>query len=313
MGTYLLRRVLLLGPMVWLVGTVVFLVLRVVPGDAAVAMLGDDATPEAIAQLRARAGLDKPLMVQYGDWIWGLARGDMGKSVVNQRPVASLYWKVLPHTLLLLASGTVIAVVVGVVPGVIAAAKPKGALDNLINAIGTIFIGFPSFFLGFLFLLLFSLHLGWLPSIGAGSFDKPGSVLQRLVLPAFTIGLVEAGRIARITRTSMFDVLSSDYIRTARAKGLGNERVLFYHALKNAALPLLNVLGVYVAALAGGTIIIETVFARPGVGRLLVGGILARDITVVQSGVLIFAVSVVVINTIVDLMSAALDPRIRLR
>jgi ABC-type dipeptide/oligopeptide/nickel transport system permease component len=282
-----------------------FLMMHLVPGDPAKMMLGELAVDkEAIANLRHQLGLDDPIPVQYWRFLKGALRGDLGRSILENQPVARMIWQVLPSTVELTLAGLGIAVMLGVLLGVTAAVRHRTWVDNSSMVLALWGVSMPTFWTGLLLIFLFSLKLGWLPATGQGG-------LQRLIMPAFTLGYVAAAVIARLVRSSMLEVLQQDYVRTARAKGLADRLVVYRHALKNALIPVVTVLGLQFGALLGGAVIIETVFSRPGIGRLAVSSILSKDFQVTQGTVLMSAAFYTLVNVIVDFSYAFLDPRIR--
>ncbi|MGY2282787.1 ABC transporter permease [Pseudomonas gingeri] len=303
MLNYTLRRLLLLLPMLLGVSIVIFLVMHFIPGDPAQLAAGPDATEADIAQIRKNYGLDQPLATQYIIYVKKIASGDFGESFQTFTPVLESIARTLPATIELTAAGMLLAVLIGVPLGIIAALKPRGLLDSSLTTVAVLGISIPGFFLGLILMLIFSANLGWLPPTGRGG-------LQHLILPAVTLGLPYVATFSRLARSTMMDVLKEDYIRTAYAKGVPGYKVILKHALSNAAIPLVTVFGMDFGRLLGGAVIVETVFAWPGMGRLLIDAIMARDIYVVQGTVIVFAAAVVIINLIVDLVYGILDPRI---
>lgn len=303
MLNYALRRLAMLPPMLLAVSVAVFLILHFIPGDAARMAAGPDATEADVEQIRRNYGLDRPLYVQYGIYLGKAVRGDLGESFQTLAPVTEGIARTLPATVELALAGMLIAVIVGIPMGILAATRPGGAVDSALTALSVLGISMPGFFLGLLLMLLFASTLGWFPPTGRGSWSQ-------LVLPAFTLGLPYVATFARLTRSSMLDVLSEDYIRTATAKGLPRRVVVFKHALANAAIPLVTTFGIDFGRLLGGAVIVETVFAWPGMGRYMIDAIMARDLYVVQGTILVFAALVVVVNLLVDLVYGFLDPRI---
>jgi len=300
---YVIRRLLLTIPVLVGVSLLVFFMIRLLPGDPARALAGMQASPEFIEQTRARYYLDEPLPVQYGIFVRDILRGDLGQSTFSRRPVALELRIRFPRTLQLAVTALAIATVVGVSAGVVSATKRYSLFDNISMLLALIGVAAPVFWLALMLQLLFAVNLGWLPSSGIGTW-------RHMVLPSVTLGMASAGLIARITRSSMLDVLRQDYIMTARAKGLVEQIVVYKHAFKNALIPVVTVMGLQFGILLGGAVLTETVFAWPGVGRLLVDSILRRDYPVVQATVLVLALSFVLINLIVDIIYAYLDPRI---
>ncbi|QXQ16178.1 ABC transporter permease [Pseudomonas tolaasii] len=303
MLNYTLRRLLLLLPMLAGVSIAIFLVMHFIPGDPAQLAAGPEATEEDVAQIRTNYGLDKPLVTQYFIYVKKIASGDFGESFQTFTPVLDGIARTLPATLELTLAGMMLAVVVGVPLGVLAALRPRGMLDSALTTFAVLGISVPGFFLGLILMSIFSAYLGWLPPTGRGSW-------HHLLLPALTLGLPYVATFSRLARSTMMDVLQEDYVRTAYAKGVPSYKVVIKHALSNAAIPLVTVFGVDFGRLLGGAVIVETVFAWPGMGRYLIDAIMARDIYVVQGTVLVFAALVVIINLLVDLVYGVLDPRI---
>ncbi len=301
---YFFRRLFLVIPTLVGVSIAVFAMVRLIPGDPALAMAGPHATPDYVQQIRLRLSLDEPLHVQYDRFMSGLLQGDLGRSTRTQRPVTAELWDKFPHTVELTLASLLIATAFGLPAGIISAAKRYSIFDNLSMLIALLGVSMPVFWLGLMLMLLFSVTLGWLPSVGRGS-------LLHLILPALTLGASSMAFVARITRSSMLEVLRQDYVVTARAKGLRERRVIYEHALKNALIPVVTVMGLQLGILLGGAVLTETVFAWPGVGRLMVDSIQARDYPVVQGAVLLLAVSFVLVNLLVDMTYALLDPRIK--
>ncbi len=300
---YLIRRLLLAVPVLIGVSMLVFSIIRFIPGDPARAIAGVHASPQYIEQVRKELLLDEGLHVQYFVYMGNLLQGDMGRSTFTRRPVTVELMQRFPNTLLLAASAMVIASFIGLSAGIISATRRYSLFDNFSMLAALVGVAAPVFWLGVMFQLLFSVQLGWLPSGGIGTW-------KHLVLPALTLGLATAALIARITRSSMLEVLRQDYITTARSKGLIERVVIYKHALKNALIPVVTVMGLQFGTLLGGAVLTETVFSWPGIGRLMVDSILARDYPVVQGAVLLLAVFFVLINLVVDIIYAFLDPRI---
>jgi peptide/nickel transport system permease protein len=282
---------------------VVMLTIDLLPGDAVTLMLGEHATKEAVATLREHLGLDKPFAVRYVEYVGRIAQGDLGRSIQQNRPVAAELADAWPATLQLTVAALAIAAVVGIAAGVASAVWPNSFFDALAR-LGSLFgLSMPIFWTGLVLIVIFSLWLNWLPVGGAGS-------LAHLVLPALTLALPSIAMVARMTRSAVLDVLREDYVRTARAKGVRESRVLGRHALRNAFIPILTLLGLQSGQLMGGAVLTETVFAWPGLGRLMVKAIFARDYVLLQGAVLVFALAFVVVNLLVDLSYGLLDPRI---
>ena len=303
---YLARRVLAVVPVLFGVTLAVFSMLFLVPGDPVKMMLAEFVTmPDQIARMRAELHLDESIVMQYGRFVGGAVRGDLGTSIRSRRPVTTEIGENVGSTMLLAATAMVVAVAVGVPLGLIAALSRNSWLDVGSMAIALLGVSMPSFWLGLLLIFVFSLHLAWFPATGGGD-------LAHLVLPALTLGTIASAIIARLTRSSMLEVLGQDYVRTARAKGLAWWGVVVRHALKNALIPVITIFGLQFGNLLAGAVIVETVFSRPGLGRLIVGGILAKDFPLVQGTVLFIATAYVLINVLVDVAYAVVDPRIRL-
>jgi peptide/nickel transport system permease protein len=315
-GRYLAVR--LLSAITTLVGVSVltFLFIRLIPGDAIAARLGTSTalTPEQLASLRAYFGLDQPLIVQFWNWLTSLLRGDAGYSIRTGRPVFVEIAERLPATLELAAAAALIAIAVGIPLGLLSAVRPRSRFDAAARVGGLIGLSLPSFWLGTLIIVVFSLYLRWLPNTG-GYVDfvqDPLANLKLLLFPAITLGLGLAAATMRMTRSAMLDVLTADYVRTARAKGLRDGLVLRRHVLKNGLIVVVTLLGVQVGQLFGGTVVVEEIFSVPGIGRMLLTAIVQRDYALVQGGVLTIAILFVTLNIVVDLLYGYLDPRIRL-
>jgi len=303
MLTFVLRRLLLAVPVLLGVVFVVMLTVDLLPGDAVTLMLGEHATKDAVAKLRDHLGLDKPFLVRYLEYVGRVVRGDLGRSIQQNRPVSDELADAWPATLELTIAALVLAAVAGIVAGVASAVWPNSIFDALAR-LGSLFgLSMPIFWTGLVLIVIFSLWLNWLPVGGAGS-------LNHLVLPAVTLALPSVAMIARMTRAAVLDVLREDYVRTARAKGVGEFWVLARHALRNAFIPILTLLGLQSGQLMGGAVLTETVFSWPGLGCLMVKAIFARDYILLQGAVLVFALAFVVINLLVDLSYGWLDPRI---
>lgn len=308
-------RLLSLLLVLWLVATLVFLLLRVIPGDPVQIIAGVQVVdPELLEARRAALGLDRPLVVQYLSWLGALTTGDLGLSIRTGTPVGSLIGNALPVTAELAVLAMLVALAVSL-PFGIAAARRRGRVpDMLITSAALTGISVPSFLFGLMTILVFAIKLQWLPSGGFVSlFDDPLENLRRLILPAVTLGAAAGGILIRIMRRSLVDVLSEDYIRTAYAKGAGVRQVLYGHALRNAAIPYVTVAGIQAGIMFGGAVIVETIFALPGVGRLMIMNITDRDYPVVQGAVLVVAIIYVLVNFLVDLLYVWLDPRVELR
>ena len=305
MLTWIVRRVLAVVPVLIGVTLAVFSMLFLVPGDPVKMMLAEFVTtPDQIAQMRAQLHLDDPIPLQYGRFVANAVRGDLGTSIRSRRPVITEIGENLGSTAQLAVAAMLVAIAIGVPLGLLAALARSTWLDVASMAAALLGVSMPSFWLGLLLIFTFSLHLGWVPATGGGS-------LAQLVLPSVTLGAIAAAIIARLTRSSMLEVLGQDYVRTARAKGLGGFAVVARHALKNALIPIITIFGLQFGNLLAGAVIVETVFSRPGLGRLIVGGILSKDFPLVQGTVLFVATTYVLINVLVDVAYAYADPRIR--
>jgi len=303
--TYLARRVLAVVPVLFGVTLAVFSMLFLVPGDPIKMMLAEFVTsPDQIAQMRAQLHLDEPLPQQYGRFVANALRGDLGTSIRSRRPVATEIAENVASTAQLALASMAVAIAIGVPLGLLAALFRNTWLDVGSMVVALLGVSMPSFWLGLLMIFVFSLHLAWFPATGGGD-------LLHLVLPSLTLGTIASAIIARLTRSSMLEVLGQDYVRTARAKGLAWWGVVVRHALKNALIPIITIFGLQFGNLLAGAVIVETVFSRPGLGRLIVGGILAKDFPLVQGTVLFVAASYVMINVLVDVAYAFVDPRIR--
>jgi len=314
MHTYIIRRILATIPVMAIVLLLVFFLLRIPGGaDPAAVIAGDYAQPEDIEKIRQRLGLDKPLYQQLGIFLVGLAKGDLGTSIFSGLPVTKMIGQRMEATLVLSLTTMIFAVVLAVPMGVLAAWKVGTWIDRSVMIFAVLGFSFPVFWLGFLLIYGFSVQLAWLPVQGYKSMFTDGFIpfLRHIILPTVTLGAVYMALIARITRASLLEVLSEDYIRTAHSKGLKPNDVLWGHALKNASVPIVTIIGVGVALLIGGVVVTESVFAIPGLGRLTVDAILHRDYPVIQAIILIFSSAYVLINLGVDLLYTILDPRIR--
>jgi peptide/nickel transport system permease protein len=309
---YIIQRILQLAPVLFVVGTIIFFMFRVIPGDPAQAILGLNTTPRALASLRHEMGLDRPLSVQYIEWFGRVGRGDLGISrLEGQIPVGEILWNKTLHTLELVVTGVALALAAAVPLGV-AAATAGGWTDQVIRVFAMLGFSTPSYWLAILLMLLFAAKLGWLPAGGFVPFvEKPLLHLRYLVLPAFTVAFIEAAAIVRFLRAGMLEVLNLNYIQTARAKGLPRGVVIYKHALKNSMIPVITVLGMDVGGLVGGLVVTEQIFVWPGLGWQMVTSIGQRDYEVVQGAVLFSALLFVAINLAVDVLYAFLDPRIR--
>jgi peptide/nickel transport system permease protein len=312
MLTFVLRRLGSMFAVMLVVASIVFVIVRVVPGDPAQVMLGDLATPADVARLRAELGLDGPIPVQFAIYLKQILTGDLGRSIIYNQGVAAAMLDRAELTLLLTLLAVSVAVAIGLPVGIVAAVRRGRAADQALTAAAMLAASLPSFWIGLTLIQYFALSLGWFPVAGYG---PPGAGLTErlyyLVMPALALGVPSSALIMRFARTSMVDVLGEDYIRTARAKGLPGRVVVLKHALRNAAIPIMTVIGLTVAALMGGAIVTETVFALPGVGRMVVQAVFYRDYPVIQGALLVISGIYVLINFVIDLLYAAVDPRVR--
>jgi len=282
---------------------IVTLVLDIIPGDPVTLMLGDAATPEMVVKLRQQLGLDEPLVLRYADYLWNLLHGDMGHSIREMAPVSQLIGVAWPRTLELTAVAMMLTLLVGLPMGIVSGANPGSLLDHISRLSSLLGLCMPVFWTGLLLMYIFSLQLGWFPVGGAGTW-------KHLILPAVTMAAYTVATLARMTRSSLMEVMGEDYIRTARAKGLANHGVVLFHGFRNALIPIVTVFGMQVGQLMGGAILTETVFAWPGLGRLMVGAILDRDYPLLQGTILVFASAYIFINLLVDLSYGLIDPQV---
>ena len=305
MSRYLAQRLLFFVPVMLGVTVLVFFMLHLVPGDPAAQMLGEMAVSQtAVENLREQLGLNQPLYMQYGDFLVSVLRGELGVSILARRTVGEMIAAVLPSTLILTLAGLGFAIIIGGLLGILAALFQGTWIDRVAMTFAILGVSMPSFWLGLLLIFLFSLRLGWFPATGAGG-------IERLILPAFTLGVAGSAVISRMFRASVLEVMRQDYVRTGRAKGLTEPRLVSKHVLRNALIPVLTIIGLEFGRLLSGTVVLEVVFARPGIGRLLVDSILKKDFQVVQGVVLISAFFYLLINLLIDLSYSLVDPRIR--
>ena len=312
MVSYILRRVLSTVPVMAIVALFVFSLLYIAPGDPAAVIAGDQASPADVERIRQGLGLDRPFLVQFGTWLWRILHGDLGTSIFTNLPVSKLIAQRIEPTLSLMVLTLVLTILVAVPLGVVAAWKAGSWVDRTIMAFAVFAFSLPVFVVGYVLAYVFALKFEWLPVQGYTPLaEGVWPWLQNLILPAVALGSVYIALIARITRASMLEVLQQDYIRTARAKGLDQRSILFVHALKNAAVPIVTVIGIGIALLIGGAVVTESVFAIPGLGRLTIDAILRRDYPVIQGIVLLFSFLYVLVNLMVDVTYTLVDPRIR--
>jgi ABC-type dipeptide/oligopeptide/nickel transport system permease component len=334
MFKYALRRLVVAVPMLLGAMSIVFFAMRILPGDPCLAMMGDQATTEALADCTKNLGLHRPLAIQYVDYLWRSVQLDFGQSFRQGYPVSEYIARMFPHTLVLVLSSAVVAALVGVPIGILSALKRRSPLiDYPLRIIALLGLSMPVFWLGILLLIVFSLQLDMFPLIGGGDLDgviqmlrtgeaftyprdflaAVGDVLHHLTLPALALGFTLAATVSRLSRSAMLEVISQDYIRTARAKGQHERAVVYKHAFRNMMVPLLTIIGLFVAIALTGTVLTETVFTRPGLGKMLVDAIGARDYPLAQGAITVFTMIIIVVNLVVDLAYAIVDPRITYR
>jgi peptide/nickel transport system permease protein len=312
MLAYIIRRLLATIPVMGVVALFVFSLLYIAPGDPAAVIAGDLATSEDIARIHAKLGLDEPFLWRFGTWLWGVLHGDLGVSIFTNLPVTQLIGQRLEPTAALTITTLIVSIAFAIPLGVVAAWKVGTWIDRGVMVIAVLGFSLPSFVLAYILILAFSIELDWLPVQGYVSIrDGFAPFIAHLILPSIALGLIYGALIARITRASMLEVLSQDYIRTAQAKGLAQDAVLVRHALRNAAIPIATVIGIGLALLISGVIVTETVFAIPGIGRLTVDAILRRDYPIIQGVILLFSAAYVLVNLAVDISYTLLDPRVR--
>ncbi len=308
---YVIRRLLAAIPTLLAVLTLVFVIVRIVPGDPAIAILGDRATPRAVAALDVKLGLDRPIWRQYVSFIGESLSGNFGRSMVTDRPILADVAAVLPHTIDLTVAAMLIGTLIGVPAGVYAAVHRNRPIDFLARLLSLVGLSFPVFVSGIFLLLAFALHWHFFPVIGNANLSDPVDRLRKLALPALTLGLVMAAYITRVTRGAMLNTLGEDYMRTARAKGLAPRRVVWRHGLRNAGLPVVTVVGLYFGILIGNSVLTEIVFNRPGLGRIIVGALNQRDYTMLQGLMVIYCFLIVIVNVLTDLVYGVIDPRVK--
>lgn len=308
-----MRRLVATIPTLFVVSLVIFAIIHLAPGDPAQLLLGEDATPEALASLRSELGLDKPLPVQYLAWLIAFVRGDLGRSLATHEPVTSAIASRIPVTLELAVFAMLVALAIGIPLGVLAALRRNSALDLFATGFALAGVSLPTFVFALLGILIFSLWLRVLPPSGyVPVWQDPLANLRLMLMPSVVLGAALAGVLARLTRSGMLEVLGADFVRTARAKGLGERAVLFHHALRNAMLPVVTIVGLEIGALLGGAIVTETVFTLPGVGKLVIDAIFARDFPIVQASIVLLALVRIATSLAADITFAALDPRVAL-
>jgi peptide/nickel transport system permease protein len=313
LGIYILRRLLHAIPVVFFSTFLVFMVLHLIPGDAAAVLAGPNATPQALEAIRKDMGLDQPLLVQYAVWIGHIAQGDLGRSTLSGQPIVKLLQARAPATIQLTLTAMLISISIAIPVGILSATHVRGRLEWFVSTVQSLWLAIPNFWAGILAIIVFSLVLRWLPPGGrVADGNNIADSIKSLILPATTLALYLAAGLSRFVKFNLLEVFFDDYVRTARAKGLNNHAVVYRHALRNAMLPVITILGVQFASLLGGTVIIESVFSWPGVGGLMLDGIANRDYAVVQGGLLLLVLLFIIINLLVDLTYAIIDPRIRM-
>jgi peptide/nickel transport system permease protein len=310
---FITRRLIMAVPVLLLVTIIVFSLLHLLPGDPATVILGQEATPEAIEAMRLELGLNKPLIIQYFDWLGKIIQGDFGRSLIDRTPVSKLILQRLPATMELTLGAFLVAVLIAFPAGIISAIRPGKWMDHFCTALALGGLSIPHFWLGMMFIILFAVKLGWLPASGYVPFSQdPAGNLSAMIMPMVATGLRESAVLMRMLRSSLLEVVEADYIRTAYSKGLSERTVIVAHALRNAMVPVLTTSGLVIASLLGGLVITETIFSIPGYGKLIVESIFNRDFVTVQGAILVSAVFVVFINLLVDILYTFIDPRITL-
>jgi peptide/nickel transport system permease protein len=312
MFSYAIRRILATIPVMGIVALFIFSLLYIAPGDPAAIIAGDQATPADIERIRMSLGLDRPFIVRFADWLWHVLRGDLGTSIFTNLPVTHMIGQRIEPTLSLMSLTLILSLVVAIPMGVVAAWKSGTWIDRSLMVIAVLLFSVPVFVVGYVLAYVFALQLDWLPVQGYTPISRGiWPWFENLILPTVALGGVYIALIARITRATMLEVLNQDYVRTARAKGVDQRAILFVHALKNAAVPIVTIVGIGFASLIGGSVVTESVFAIPGLGRLVVDAILRRDYPIIQGVVLMFSFIYVLVNLVVDLLYTVFDPRIR--
>jgi ABC-type dipeptide/oligopeptide/nickel transport system permease component len=308
---YVVKRLLLAVPTLFAVLTIVFVLARVLPGDPAQTILGDQATQEALENMRHRLGVDKPIPAQYAEFLVDAVRGKWGTSLVTGKPVVDEVRNVLPYTIELTVTAIIVGAIIGVPLGTWSAIHRNRWIDYLARIGSLLGLSFPAFVSAILLLLAFAIELRWFPVISAGRLDDPVERLRNLALPAINLGIIMAAYVTRVTRSSMLEVLGEDYIRTARAKGVPRRAIVWRHALRNALIPVVTVVGLYLGILIGNSVLTEIVFNRPGLGKLMVSALNQRDYTVLQGMMVVYAFVIVIVNLLTDLTYGFIDPRVK--
>ena len=308
---YIIRRVLIAIPTLLIVLTITFVLIRIAPGDPAEVRLGDYASKEAVEALRREMGLNRPIWIQYLDTLKGLLQGDFGRSMVNGRPISNDLKRSLPYTLELTLVGIIFGAVFGIPTGVYTALKRNTLADYIGRTLSLGGLSFPTFYLGILLMLAFAIKIPIFPVVGGGDLSNLAENLYHLFLPGLTLGLIMTAYVTRMTRSSVLNILNEDYVRTARAKGLTERKVIYIHLLRNALLTITALIGIYAIVLIGGSVMVEIVFSRPGLGKMMIGALKQRDYTTLQAVMITFTSFVVLINLITDLTYGFIDPRVR--
>ncbi|MGB9436497.1 MAG: ABC transporter permease [Desulfobacterales bacterium] len=308
---YIVKRLLLAIPILVAVVTLVFFVVRMAPGDPAQVILGDSASQESLTALRTELGLDRPILVQYGEFLFSIIKGDLGDSIIRKQSINSMIAEVLPYTIELTLAGVLVGVILGLPLGVFSAVFRNSAADYGVRIMSLLGLSFPAFYSGILLLLAFAVYLGWFPVISDPDMGNMGERLYMLVLPAMNLGLIMMAYVVRSARSSLLETLGEDYIRTAKAKGLPGFIILYKHALKNALIPVITIVGLYLGVLVGNSVLTEIVFNRPGLGKLILSALDERDYSLLQGLMVVYAFIIVLVNLITDLTYGLVDPRIR--
>jgi ABC-type dipeptide/oligopeptide/nickel transport systems, permease components len=308
---YTIKRLLLAIPTLFVMLTAIFVLVRLVPGDAAAVILGDQATEASLRALRAQLGIDQPIHVQYVSFLGDVLTGNLGQSLSSGRSVIQEVLLVLPYTIELTLASIVIGIVLGLPLGIATAVYRNGWTDYIGRLVSLVGLSFPAFVSGILLLIVFAIELGWFPVLNSGGSTDPVERLRNLALPALNLGIIMMAYVVRVTRSSMLSVLGEDYIRTARAKGVRPARLIFRHALRNGLIPIITVVGLYFGTLIGNSVLTEIIFNRPGLGKLILGALNARDYTLLQGLMIIFAICVIIVNTLTDLAYGLVDPRVK--
>jgi ABC-type dipeptide/oligopeptide/nickel transport system permease component len=308
---YTIKRLLLAVPTLFVMLTAIFVLVRLVPGDAAAVILGDQATEASLQALRAQLGIDRPVHVQYLSFLGDVLTGNLGQSLSSGRSVIQEVLLVLPYTIELTLASIVIGIVLGLPLGIATAVNRNGWTDYIGRLVSLVGLSFPAFVSGILLLIVFAIQLRWFPVLNSGDSGDPIERLRNLALPALNLGIIMMAYVVRVTRSSMLGVLGEDYIRTARAKGVRPARLIFRHALRNGLIPIITVVGLYFGTLIGNSVLTEIIFNRPGLGKLILGALNARDYTLLQGLMIIFAICVIFVNTLTDLAYGLVDPRVK--